>query len=407
MDDHKELDIPAENETTREDLMNRATDLVPRLHERAEIAEQRRIIPEETIRDFHDTGLWRMLQPKRWSGHEMDFGLIIDVCSEIARGCTSSAWILGNFSSRLWQIGMLPEAAQQDIWGNDTSTLVCSTYVFPAGRVTRIAGGWRVRGNFPWPFASGVDIAEWATVGALLHDENDDAKSPEHIQLLLHKSQYEVKDTWYASGLIGTGSKDLIVGDVEIPEHRGTLITEFRGGPSPGSATNPSPLYKLPAFALFPHIAAAPGLGAAQAAVDGAFKSTKSRMTSYLAQDASKLSPVQIKLAEASACVDTARMLLKSNCDEAMRVANGGATWSIQDRVRYRRDGAFAARLFEQAVDLCTQVSGAAGLYNRNPMQRYFRDVHAVLQHISLVWDLSGQIYSGTMLGLDPLLPTI
>ena len=392
---------------SRQDLIQRARELVPTLRERAPQAEAQRLILDETIQDFHDTGLWRILQPKRWGGHEMDFGLIVDVCSEIGRGCASSAWILGNFSSRLWQIGMLPEAAQQDIWGKDTSTLVCSAYIFPAGRVTKVADGWRVRGNFPWPFASGVDISEWATIGALLHDESDPDKAPEYIQLLLHKSEYTTKDTWYASGLIGTGSKDLIVDDVEIPEHRGTLLTEFRGGPSPGSATNPSPLYQLPAFALFPHVAAAPGLGAAQAAVEDSFEATKTRVTTYLATDAAKLGPVQIKLTEASACVDTARMLLKNNCDEAMAVAADTATWSIEDRVRYRRDGAFAAKLFQQGTDLCAQVTGAAGLYTRNPMQRYFRDVHAIGHHISLVWDVTGQIYGGTMLGLDPLLPTV
>ena len=163
----------------------------------------------------------------------------------------------------------------------------------------------------------------------------------------------------------------------------------------------------MPAFALFPHIAAAPGLGAAQAAVEDSFAATKSSVTSYLAQNAATLSPVQIKLTEASACVDTARMLLKGNCDEAMAIAAESAVWSIEDRVRYRRDGAYAAKLYQQAVDLCVQVSGAAGLYNRNPMQRYFRDVHAVVQHISLVWDVAGQIYGSTMLGLDPLLPTV
>jgi len=397
----------AHEAVSRRDLIERARDLVPTLRERAPQAEAQRLILDETVQDFHDAGLWRMLQPKRWGGHEMDFGLIVDVCSEVGRGCTSSAWILGNFSSRLWQIGMLPEQAQQDIWGKDTSTLVCSTYVFPAGHVTKVSDGWRVRGNFPWPFASGVDLSEWATIGALLHDESDAEKPPEHIQLLLHKSEYTTNDTWYAAGLVGTGSKDLIVDEVVIPEHRGTLITEFRGGPTPGSATNPGPLYQLPAFALFPHIAAAPGLGAAQAAVEDSFKSTKSRVTSYLAQDAAKLSPVQIKLAEASACVNTARMLLKSNCDEATAIAADTATWSIEDRVRYRRDGAYAAKLYQQAVDLCVQVTGAAGLYSRNPMQRYFRDVHAVVQHISLVWDISAQIYSSTMLGLDPLLPTV
>jgi 3-hydroxy-9,10-secoandrosta-1,3,5(10)-triene-9,17-dione monooxygenase len=392
---------------SRSDLIDRARSLVPKLRERASATEERRNLLEATIREFHDLGLWRILQPERWGGFEMDYAIIVDVVSEVGRGCTSSAWILGNFTSRLWQIGMLPEEAQQAVWGKDTSTLVCSTYVFPCGRVTKVADGWRVQGVRPWPFASGVDISEWATVGALCYDEKNLDAKPEPIQVLLHKSEYTVSDTWYASGLIGTGSKDLVVGDVTIPWYRGSLVREFRGGPTPGSKTNPGPLYKLPVFAAFPHIPAAAGLGAAQAAVDDAIAATKKRVSSYTGQSMAELTPVQIKLAEADAAVDAARLLLLDNCDEMMAIAEADRPFDLATRARYRRDGAYAAKLFTQAVDLCVQVTGAAGLYNRNPMQRYFRDVHAVLQHISVVWDVSAQVYGGVALGLEPLLPTV
>ena len=392
---------------SRSDLIERARGLVPKLRERAQRTEQNRNILDETIRDFHDLGLWRMLQPERWGGFEMDYAIIVDVLSEIGRGCASSAWILGNFASRLWQIGMLPEEAQNEVWGKDTSTLVCSTYVFPSGRVTRTSDGWRVKGVRPWPFASGVDISEWATIGALFYEDDSPNAKPEPIQMLLHKSEYTVSDTWFASGLIGTGSKDLEVGEVTVPWYRGAFIKDFRGGPTPGSKLNPGPLYRLPVFAAFPHIPASPGLGAAQAAFDDVVESTKRRMSSYTGQSMADLTPIQIKIAEAGASLDAARLLLLDNCDEMMAIAEAGGTFELIDRARYRRDGAYAGKLFTHAVDLCVQVTGAAGLYNRNPMQRYFRDVHAVMQHISMVWDVSAQVYGGVAVGVDPLLPTI
>ena len=227
------------------------------------------------------------------------------------------------------------------------------------------------------------------------------------MQVLLHKSEYQVLDTWYASGLIASGSKDVLVENLEIPEHRGMLITNTHGGPTPGSEVNPGPLYRIPVFAAFGYVAGAPGLGCAMGALASARKSLTNRIGTYSAQQIGSLSPVQIKFAEAAAAIDTAEMLYRLRCEEMMTTASAGDAPSAETRAILRRDSAYGGTLFTHAVDLLVQITGAAGLYTRNPMQRYFRDVHALAQHAAMVWDICGQNYGQIALGGEPAQPMV
>jgi len=395
---------------TRATLIERARALAPGIAARAEEAERLRNVPEASVAELVDAGLFRMLQPRRVGGHEMPFDILIDVLPIIGAACTSTAWILGNFASRNWNIGMWPKAAQDEIWGagpvHTPDVLACSAYVFPALKAVRTRDGYLLDSVFPTPFSSGVDLAEWNTIAAMLHDRHD-REPPRHMQVLLHRSEYRVLDTWFASGLVGTGSKDVIVERVEIPEHRGMLITDTHGGPTPGSAVNPGPLYRLPVFAAFGYVAGAPGLGCAMGALAEARRSLTERVGTYSGQQLAALSPVQLKFAEAAAAIDTAELLYRRRCEEMMRTAEAGEAPAVETRAVLRRDSAYGATLFTHAVDLLVQLSGAAGLYQRNPMQRYFRDVHALAQHAAMVWDVCGQNYGQVALGGEPSQPMV
>ncbi|MGH1492912.1 MAG: acyl-CoA dehydrogenase family protein [Acidimicrobiales bacterium] len=397
-------------QVTREVLIQRARDLAPGIAERAKAAEALRNVPDESMQELQDAGLFRMLQPRRVGGYEMPFDILIDVLPIIGAACTSTAWILGNFSSRNWNIGMWPLAAQDEIWGSGPiftpDVLACSAYVFPALKATKTADGYLLNSNFPTPFSSGVDLAEWNTVACMLHDEAGD-EAPQFMQVLLHRTEYTVVDTWYASGLMASGSKDILVERVEIPEHRGMLITNTHGGPTPGSEVNPGPLYQLPVFAAFGYVAGAPGLGCAMGALASARESLTSRIGTYSGGQIATLSPVQIKFAEAAAAIDTAEMLYRRRCEEMMTLAQAGETPSPETRAIMRRDSAYGASLFTGAVDLLVQITGAAGLYTNNPMQRYFRDAHALVQHAAMVWDVCGQNYGQVALGGEPALPMV
>jgi alkylation response protein AidB-like acyl-CoA dehydrogenase len=136
-------------------------------------------------------------------------------------------------------------------------------------------------------------------------------------------------------------------------------------------------------------------------------QSLTSRIGTYTGQQIGTLSPVQIKFAEAAAAIDTAEMIYRQRCEQMMSIASASEVPSHETRAILRRDSAYGANLYTRAIDLLVQITGAGGLYKRSPMQRHFRDIHALVQHASMVWDLSGQNYGQVALGSDPILPMV
>ncbi|MEX2449430.1 MAG: acyl-CoA dehydrogenase family protein [Rhodospirillales bacterium] len=387
------------NRLSREELMGRARDLIPVLRERAPKTEELRRIPDETIKDFHDTGLWRMVQPARVGGAELDYGILVDLGAEIARGCPSSSWVLTNVGCHHWNLAMFPEQAQNDVWDESTDALIASSFVFPAGTAKRVDGGYRIGGR--WPFSSGVDCCDWNMLCAMV-EPDEQGQAPEHRIFLLHRSQYDIIDTWHAAGLRGTGSKDVAAEDIFIPEHRSLSAHDIKGGPTPGSAVNPGALYRVPVMALFPFILSGTALGAAIGAYDDCAGTTRTRAAKYNQAKIADLQSIQIKIAHADALIHAAGMLMRKPCDEGMAFAEQGEVPDMRTKVDWRRDGALSVHFCVQAVDMLFGVAGGSGLYNRNPMQRAFRDVHAVQAHIAFSMDMACAAAGRIALGLAP-----
>jgi 3-hydroxy-9,10-secoandrosta-1,3,5(10)-triene-9,17-dione monooxygenase len=380
------------------ELTARAEALVPVLRERAARAEELRRLPDETIADLHETGLFRILQPRRVGGSELPFRSIVELVAIIGRGDGSTAWVLANLAAHHWLLGMCPARAQDEIWGEDPDNLIGSALIFPRGRARKVPGGYRLTGR--WPFSSGVDAAGWNLIGAIAQDEDAGTAGP-HI-FLLPKSDYTVIDTWQVIGLAGTGSKDVAVEDVFVPDYRTLAVENIAGGPNPGSAVNPAVLYQLPAISLFAFCIAGVSLGIAQAAIEHFAASTRTRLSSYTGRNLADFNTVQVHLAEAAAYADAARAIMLGDCDEATAIVADGRTPSLDQRARYRRDGAFAATMCTKAVDVLFAATGGGAIYARNPMQRAFRDVHAANAHYVLNWDINGAMYGRVALGLSP-----
>jgi 3-hydroxy-9,10-secoandrosta-1,3,5(10)-triene-9,17-dione monooxygenase len=222
---------------------------------------------------------------------------------------------------------------------------------------------------------------------------------------LVPARDYRVIDTWQVIGLAGTGSKDVEVDDVFVPAYR-TLSTErIRGGPNRGSERNPGTLYKLPAVSLFAFSIAGVSLGIARGAIAHYAQTTRTRLSSYTGKNLADFANLQIHLAEASALADAAEAIVLRDCDEATRITEAGIVPSLEQRARYRRDGAYAATMCTRAVDLLFTAGGGGAIYARNPMQRAFRDVHAANAHYVLTWDVNGAVYGRVALGLPPDAP--
>ena len=191
-------------------MADRAEALLPRFRERAARTEELRGLPPETERDLHDAGLFRILQPRRVGGSELDYVALVDCAEILARADASVAWNLGNLASHHWMLGMFDKRAQDLVWDKDPNVLIASSFIFPAGRARKAEGGYRLRGS--WPFSSGVASCDWNMLASVVSSD-DEADGIEYRIFLVHKNDYRILDTWNAAGLRGTGSSDVEVRD--------------------------------------------------------------------------------------------------------------------------------------------------------------------------------------------------
>jgi len=388
--------MPLDAPLDRTEMIARAAALQPALRARAAEAERLRALPEATIKELHESGLFRAFQPRRLGGSELDYGVVIEAGAALGAACGSTAWVWANLSSHHWMLAMWPERAQETVWGPDRDVLIGSAFVFPSGRAKRVAGGYELSGR--WPFASGIMHSSWVMVGALV--PSADGGPSEQRMFLVSPTGYRVIDTWQVSGLSGTGSHDIEIESVYVEDDFTLAVEDTKRAEAPGLALNPAPLYRIPVFSTFPYILAGALLGIAEGAVDHYVASSRLRAGSYTGQRIAEHAPVQIKVAEASACCAAAREMLLSDCAGMMAMAAARKIADEELRARYRRNPAFCARLLVRAADLMAEAAGGGGLYAGNPLQRAFRDAHAAASHISLVWDVAGTIYGRVALGL-------
>ncbi|SDS69135.1 acyl-CoA dehydrogenase family protein [Bradyrhizobium canariense] len=378
-------------------MIARAKALVPKLRDRASRTEELRRLPPETERDLHDAGLFRVVQPKRVGGSEFDYVALVDCADALGQGDASVAWNFANLASHHWMLGMFDRRAQDEVWGKDANTLIASSFIFPAGRARKVDGGYLLRGS--WPFSSGVESCEWNMLASVVSSD-DEADGIEYRIFLLNKRDYKVKDTWNAAGLRGTGSNDVEVAGAFVAEHMSVSASDLAGGPTPGSSVNPNALYALPVFSLFPYVLSGVALGNAQACLDDYVEIARHRVSTYNRAKIGDMQSTQIKIAEASAKVDTARLLMRSNCIAAMTDARRYHIPHIAAKTRLRRDGAFSVNLCTEAVSLLFAASGARSLFISGALQRQFRDGHAINSHLAFNFDAAGTNYGRVALGL-------
>jgi 3-hydroxy-9,10-secoandrosta-1,3,5(10)-triene-9,17-dione monooxygenase len=369
----------------------------PEADDRASRTEELRRLPPETERDLHDAGLFRIVQPKRVGGYEFDYVALVDCADAIGRADASVAWNLANLASHHWMLGMFDKRAQDLVWNKDANALIASSFIFPAGRARKVDGGYVLRGS--WPFSSGVDSSEWNMLASVVSSD-DEADGIQYRIFLLNRSDYKINDTWNATGLRGTGSNDVDVDDAFVAEAMTLAVSDLDGGPTPGSAVNPNALYALPVFSLFPYVLSGVALGNAQACLDDYVDVARHRASTYNRAKIGDLQSTQIKIAEASAKIDAARLIMRSTCIEAMADARRGSVPDTAAKTRLRRDGAYSVNLCTEAVSLLFAASGARGLFTTGALQRQFRDAHAINSHLAFNFDAAGTNYGRVALGL-------
>lgn len=374
--------------------MEHARALVPALRERAARAEQARQLLPETEEELHATGLLRFAQPKRWGGAELDYVALFDIPAELARGCASTSWLCANLGIHHWMLALYDERAQAEVWGTNRDAQIASGIAYAQGGARAVDGGLVISGC--WNFSSGVEGAQWDMLAVTVRDGD---KPVDWCMCLVPRSDYEIVDDWQVLGMRGTASKSVRVKDLFVPGHRALSMPLARGGSDfPGAKTNPNPIYRVPLSGLGSHCIAGTAVGNAQAALELSIEAVRARSTSYTGLRMRDIQAVQMRVAAAGVRADAARLIARNDCLEAQRIAAAGRAPTLEEKLRFKRNVAYAVQLCTEAVDSLHAMAGANGIYDRYPMQRVFRDAHALLGHIGFSWDAQGWPW-----GLDAL----
>jgi alkylation response protein AidB-like acyl-CoA dehydrogenase len=384
------------------ELIARAAAMRADLRARAQACEDARTVPHETMQALRAAGLFRILQPRRFGGYELDFTTLIGAITEVSRGCGSTGWVYMIGAIHQWLAAQFPVEVQTEIWGQDADTIVSGSYA-PSATAKPVPGGYRVSGL--WGFASGCDHAGWHVAGIIFPPAEGAAK-PGAGFVLLPRADYTIEDNWHTVGLAGTGSKNIRIDDAFVPAHRVLPFGMLSTGKAPGAAAHRNSLYRIPFLAAFPACLASTGIGMAEDAIDEFLDMARVRKTKGAVAGAgnamAEFFQVQSRLAEATAAVDAARLLLLRDVGEVSALAAAGQPVSLAMRIRNRRDHGFAARLAAQATEAVYSCCGGAGLFLSNRIQRAWRDANAVSKHVSLNWDAVSSMYGQHALGLEP-----
>lgn len=378
--------------------IDKARELVPVLRERAEATNKARTVPKETIDDFRSAGLWGLLKPKQYGGHEVPYDEFLEVGMELGRGDGSAAWVFSVTTVHELMLALYPKEAQDDVWGANPEALAASSFE-ANGKVEPAQGGVKLTGQ--WRFSSGVDHAEWVLVGAMFGMVGD-PPHPDVRWLLVPKSDYEIIDDWHVIGLAGTGSKSIKIEDVFVPDHRMLSFGAATAGKAPGSQVHDNPIYKTGMWAIFPFCLSSPATGIARGAFDAYVEATRARNTAYTNEKVAQFRGVQMRVAEAGALIDAADMLYRRSIREQFGVVYSGGELTTEMRVRGRRDQGYSVLMAQKAAELLFRSSGGGGLYESSHVQRSYRDLMALGSHIATHWDLCAANYGQVVLGGPP-----
>lgn len=362
-----------------ETVLESVRSLLPAIAERAQSTDENRRIPDDTIRELTEAGVFRLLQPERYGGFEADPATFLTAVREISGACGSTGWVTGVLGVHPWQLGLFPQEAQEEVWGEDPDTLMSSSYA-PVGRLTPVEGGYELSGR--WSFSSGCEYASWALVGALTVGAK--GEPTDFLTVLVPRRDYQIEDVWDVVGLRGTASNDIIVDRAFVPQHRLMRNYEQAQLRGPGQRVNTGPLYRIPFATVFTSAVATPVVGA----VAGCYSSYISAM-----RDRTRLSLgggrftedqfAQVAVARAASELDAAVLQLERNVGEVYACARAGVEIPMELRLRVRRDQVRGTERGVEAIDTLFTTAGGTSLARGNRIERTWRDAHAGSVHVA------------------------
>lgn len=383
-----------------DELMGRAAELRPEIAERARQTEQDRRVSADIIAKLRDAELLDMCKPARWGGFEYGPTAMVRLGFEIGQACGSTAWCAGLSNCNSWFGSYWSAEAQEDMWGTDPRVLLAAPLA-PTGTCEVTDGGYLLSGQ--WPYASNCENAEWTILSAVIPPHDDAPPGP--AWFVAPMSELEIdQDSWFVSGLQGTGSKTLVAKTpIFVPAHRMVRISDVVALTTPGASIPGNVMARFGWSTFGAAALVAPLLGMAQGAIDWSVVNLKNKRRPGSTTTADQNPFLQERIGRASASLDAAKSLLLDDLARAESTVFDGERLSDEERIRIRRDFGFVSRTCVEIVDSLYDVAGASGSELSKPIQRFWRDTNAGARHVSLDDSAIMAMVGQHLLGLEPV----
>ena len=368
------------------ETLGRLQTLLPSVRARRDEIEKARRLPADLANDLRRTGLFSLAVPRAVGGLEAAPLEILDVIERVASVDGSTGWCAMIGATSGVTSAYLPEREAREIFGTSREVIAGGVFA-PMGSATRDTVVGTLTGR--WRFASGCQHCDWLMGGCMIRDDGP----PRARMALFPAGDAEIVDTWTVSGLRGTGSHDMVVRDLRVPVTRSVSITDER--PVAEGA-----LYAFPVFGLLAIGIAAVALGIARGALDEIERLATEKTPTGSRRLLAERPVVQAQIAEAEATAGASRAFLREVIDEAWTTARASGAIPIALRGRLRLAATHATAASARAVDVAYTAGGGTAVYAESPLQRAFRDIHVVTQHMMVApatWELAGRV----LLGID------
>ena len=378
-------------------LLERARAMLPALKTRAAACTKAHNVPAETVAEMKEAGFFRILQPHRYGGYEMHPNAFFEVQKILAEGCMSTGWMYGVLGCHPYELALFDDRAQAEVWADDADMLVSSTYQ-PVGKVEPTEGGFFLSGR--WGFSTGSTHCGWVLLGAINFATDG---PPDMRTFLLPRPDYQViEGTWDTFGLQGTGSFDIVVDRVFVPEYRTHKASDGFACNNPGQLANPAPLYRLPWAQVFVRSVSTAAFGGTRAAIAGAIEIMQSRVSSNTGK-AAKADPfLHAAIARAIAETDEMERTQRATFDELMAFAERGEPIPMERRALFAYQSSNVVRRMADLVDDMVKLLGGRAIYMTSPILQPWLDLHAARAHVANDPANRTSDVIGTMLGEAP-----
>jgi alkylation response protein AidB-like acyl-CoA dehydrogenase len=378
------------------ELVDRARDLRSVIEANAAKGDAERRIPDESIDAIAEAGLFRIMTPKRYGGYETDIRTHLATSAEIGCADGATGWVTGLTNVCAWLVGLLPERAQDEVWGASPDARTAGVTA-PTATTVRVDGGLRVNGAWAW--ASGSLHAEWGMGGVPV--VNEAGEVVDQALAFFPMSDVDIQDTWYMTGMRGTGSNTIVADDVFVPDHRLFSLPRSLGGEY-GTEHTEEALYRSAIVPVLAIILVGPMLGMATRALELVTQQAGTKGIAYTGyQPQSSSVSFQHQLAEAASKIETAHLHAYRAADVIDADAKAGRWPDRISRARARQDTGWATRHCKEAVDILMTIGGAGSFAESSPLAKIWRDMNVCSRHVIVTPDVNQEIYGRALLGVE------